>query len=70
MRSSDVDLYLQLLARSLEYATISAWLWLPVAFAAYCLGRRRLSIRAILVFTAVEAAALANVALMMTWLFR
>ena len=37
----------------------SAWLWLPIVFLAYGIGRRRWSVWLMLVFTAVEGVALA-----------
>jgi len=33
------------------YAYASAWLWWPLVFVGYWVGRRQLSIRAILIFT-------------------
>jgi hypothetical protein len=36
----------------------SAWLWIPVTFAGYYLGKRQLTIRILLLFTAAEACAI------------
>jgi len=37
---------------------ISAWAWVPMVWCAYCVGRRQVSIRSILVLTGVEAVAI------------
>jgi len=37
----------------------TAFLWVPVVFLAYSVGRRRIGIRSILIFIAIEAAAVA-----------
>ena len=47
--------YLAIVALSV----LSSCVWLPITFFAYWAGRRQISVRAIAVFTAVEAAALA-----------
>jgi hypothetical protein len=56
---------MRLLARNFDEAgllytatQLSAWLWLPIVFSAYLIGRKQITIRAILTFTAAEAAAI------------
>jgi hypothetical protein len=36
-----------------------AWMWLPIAFAAFAIGRRRFSLRSAVIFLILEAVALA-----------
>jgi hypothetical protein len=40
-------------------AGASSSVWLPIAFLAYCAGRRQISLRSILSFAAVEATVIA-----------
>jgi len=49
----------------LRYATYSAFVWIPFVFAAYALGRRRVSIWFFLAFTAAEAIAV----LLAIWIY-
>ncbi len=47
-----------------EFVVLS-FLWLPPVFAAYAIGRRRISLRMILLFFAVESIALAHFAVIL-----
>jgi len=56
---------LQLMEMFLRYAAYSAFIWVPLVFAAYALGRRRLSLWFFLTLTAAEAIAV----LLAIWIY-
>ncbi len=53
----------------IEACLILSFMWLPLVFAAYAIGRQKVGIRFLLIFVAMEAAALALAKYLDPWIF-
>jgi hypothetical protein len=52
------DIILDILSNTAQAFVFSAFLWLPIVFAAYAIARRKTSLRLLFAFVAIEGIAL------------